>query len=290
MNESEYFQGVVDCCKLLYREKVGLDYINRPDKSIISEQIYTQIEKIELELENRVPRISPLYTALKIDKEAMESQSSYWEGVRDTTSLVRNFITYKKDDYNLNEYEDFLKQILVKSSQKLESETSPLVNKLDINFKSDLPDEPSFEVESDSNNEYSQELDYDNNEGSELISDDFSDEYESKVEVKSEELLDLEEKIEEDSEEMIELALEELNRDNTISDLRSGLLSQINNEISRIDTPVEDTLPKKEKTVPIVRISPRDPDKNSREDELYSSPLKDALKMLKSDEDDELDS
>jgi hypothetical protein len=290
MKESEYFQGVVDCCKLLFKEKVGLDDIDRPDKSIISEQIYTQLEKIELELENRVPRISPLYTALKIDKEAIESQSSYWEGVRDATSLVRNFIIYKNNDYSLYEYEDFLKQILVKSSQKLESETSPLANKLDINFKSELTDEPSFEVESNSNNEFSKELKYDKNEGLELFSDDFSDEFESKVEGESVELPDQEEKNVEDSEEMIELALEELNRDNTISDLRSGLLSQINNEISRIDAPIENTLPKKEKSVPIVRISPSDPNKNSREDELYSSPLKDALKMLKSDEDDELDS
>ncbi|MHA1990433.1 MAG: hypothetical protein ACW981_07935 [Candidatus Hodarchaeales archaeon] len=289
MNESEYFQGVVDCCKLLFKEKVGLSDTESLDKTIISEQIYTQLEKIEIELENRVPRISPLYTALKINKEAIESQSSYWEGVRDTTSLVRNFTTYKNNKYSLQEYEDFLHQILVKSSQKLESETSPLANKLDINFTNELPDETSFEVESKSNNDNSKELKYDRNEGLDLFSDDFSDD-ESKVEVNSTELLDQEEKIEEDSEEMIELALEELNRDNTISNLRSGLLSQINNEISRIDTPIEDTLSKKEKTVPIVRISPSDPDKSNREDELYSSPLKDALKMLKSDEDDELDS
>jgi hypothetical protein len=289
MNESEYFQGVVDCCKLLFKEKVGLSDTESLDKTIISEQIYTQLEKIEIELENRVPRISPLYTALKINKEAIESQSSYWEGVRDTTSLVRNFTTYKNNKYSLQEYEDFLNQILVKSSQKLESETSPLANKLDINFTNELPDETSFEVESKSNNDNSKELKYDRNEGLDLFSDDFSDD-ESKVEVNSTELLDQEEKIEEDSEEMIELALEELNRDNTISNLRSGLLSQINNEISRIDTPIEDTLSKKEKTVPIVRISPSDPDKSNREDELYSSPLKDALKMLKSDEDDELDS
>ena len=75
MKESEYYQGVVDCCKLLIQEQTNNQENFQPDINSTNEEIYLHLEKIELELENRVPRISPLYSALKIDKGQTTSQS-----------------------------------------------------------------------------------------------------------------------------------------------------------------------------------------------------------------------
>ena len=99
MNESEYYQGVVDCCKLLIQEYIKNRENIDQDLNSISHEILLRLEKIELELESRVPRFSPLYSALKLEKEASIDQSNYWEGVRDTTNLIRNFVSYRNNNY-----------------------------------------------------------------------------------------------------------------------------------------------------------------------------------------------
>lgn len=289
MNESEYYQGVVDCCKLLIQEHIKNRENIDQDLNLIRQEIYIRLEKIELELESRVPRFSPLYSALKLDKEASINQANYWEGIRDTTNLIRNYVSYRNNNYTFDEYEKFLEEILLKSSQKLEPKTSPLMEKLGIDFNKELPRKVESHQISKIENEV--ESNFDNSEGMELVNDQFSDEQPFSDD-RNQNFADnrLEEsKVEEDSDEMIELALEELNRENTISNLRTGLLSQINNEISKIDTPIEQTLHLNEKKeIPIVELSSNNVDEEKETKSLFSTSLKDALKMLKSDEDDDI--
>ncbi len=325
MAESDYFQAVIDACKLLSLKTIDFSESDIEKDNSLASSIYFQLEKIELELEKHVPRISPLYSALNIDKESMENQSTYWEGVQDTTNLIRNYLAYNKESFTKEDYELFLQKILVKSSQKLETKTSPLVDKLGLEFEEHhednqignqeqeliVPDVFTEEVNQKiiseeeirapiadwSEEELKEEKIQDEEEEISLEAESFSDEIieertipivESPPPVTTWEFeTPVEEKKAESSEEMVELALEELKRENKISNIRNGLLSQINSEITKLDSETEIKPKEEEKEIPIVQLSPKTEENEIfNENEAFSSSLKDALKMLRTDEDD----
>ncbi|OLS19884.1 MAG: hypothetical protein HeimC3_43230 [Candidatus Heimdallarchaeota archaeon LC_3] len=323
MAESEYFQAVIDTCKLLSLKTVNFSDSDNNNDSLTN-SIYFQLDKIEIELDKNVPRISPLYSALNIDKESIQSQSNYWEGVRDTTNLIRNYLSYNKKNFTREDYELFLQEILVKSSQKLEPRTSPLIDKLGLKIdiqhenihkssqKQELNEIDTFTKEINQKITSSEKLTspITNRDEQELFeekiqesdtkisfeADPFSEEINqektlpinesSKTVTTWEFETPVENKNLEKSEEMVELALEELKRENTISNIRNGLLSQINSEITKLDSETEIKPKEVEKQIPIVQLSPKIEEKDIlNENESFSSSLKDALKMLRSDED-----
>ena len=317
MAESEYFQAVIDACKLLSLKTINFPDSDNDDNSLTN-SIYFQLEKIEIELEKYVPRISPLYSALNIEKHSLKSQSDYWEGVRDTTNLIRNYITHNKENFTREDYELFLQKILVKSSQKLEPKTSPLIEKLGLEINNQQGNSQKFSHKqeqaerklftSEENQEVTSQADSNltlNNQVTEEQFDENLQEKKAEIYLEAESFSDdqkvsserpktavttwefetpVQENSLENSEEMVELALEELKRDNTISNLRNGLLSQINNEITKLDSETE-IKPIEEKQIPIVQLSPKNKENDLfKESETFSSSLKDALKMLRTDE------
>ncbi|MHA2364498.1 MAG: hypothetical protein ACXAC7_11110 [Candidatus Hodarchaeales archaeon] len=142
-DETAYYTSVIDTCRL-----IQMWSRNNP------EEIQDVLRAVEKQAESQLgPNTSRLIQSLGVNKSlGIEEQSvetsDYWSGVNDSLTLIRNFLNWKNQSQSTRPLNNFLEEIVLKSQGKLKPATSPLLNKLEIDFSSDFTDfDPSSKLE-----------------------------------------------------------------------------------------------------------------------------------------------
>lgn len=136
VKDKEYFEAVIDVCKLVLKWTTI-------EKASIQDIIQRGLEQIEIEIENKNSRHSPLYELLELNTDQSHEQSRYWIGVRDCTNLIRNYFSWRQGAVKNEEFSSFLQTVLYKATTKIQPSSSPLIETLGIDFAS-LPKRPIF--------------------------------------------------------------------------------------------------------------------------------------------------
>ena len=137
----DYYDGVMDCSRALFRRISDFDNAIEKKYPPLPEYVAKLVGTLDLEASRHVGRYSPLHEILELDFK--ESSAPYWEGVRDTCILVRNFIAFKNDMISKGEILAFFQEVLSRSSRKVQSIESPLIKRIGFEFAS-IGSEPNI--------------------------------------------------------------------------------------------------------------------------------------------------
>ena len=131
-NDIQYFHAVIDTANLIstWRKKYS------------QEDIKKLLINLEMNLESKYgPFTSKLSSQIGMDETlGLKSPDSYWKGVQDTLSLLKNFITWKQQTGSPRTVVNFLMEIVNKSNLRIEPEESPLITALGILFDHEFTD------------------------------------------------------------------------------------------------------------------------------------------------------
>ena len=124
-NDVQYFKAVIDTANLI---SVWLKSNPQDIMKILS--------SLEISLEAKYgPFTSKLSNQIGINETlGLKSPDSYWKGVQDTLSLIKNFLNWKQLTNSARSIDNFLVEIVNKSNIRLAPEESPLITALGILF------------------------------------------------------------------------------------------------------------------------------------------------------------
>lgn len=128
-NDIQYFQAVIDTANLI---STWLKNKNEDIRKILS--------ALQINLEAKYgPFTSKLSNQIGMNETlGLKSPDSYWRGVSDTLSLIKNFLNWKESINSPRSLENFLLEIVNKSNIRIEPDESPLVSALGILFESEF--------------------------------------------------------------------------------------------------------------------------------------------------------
>ena len=132
-NDIQYFRAVIDTAQL-----ISTWLKNNQDN------ITKILSSLEINLEAKYgPFTSKLSNQIGInDTLGLKSPDSYWKGVQDTLSLIKNFVNWKELTQSPRSIDNFLLEIVNKSNIRLEPEESPLITALGILFEKEFTFNP----------------------------------------------------------------------------------------------------------------------------------------------------
>ena len=130
-NDIQYFTAVIDTCNL-----ISSWLQNKPD------DIINILSTLEINLESKYgPFTSKLSKEIGLNETlGLKTPDSYWKGVQDTIALFKNFINWKKVSQSPRTIENLLLETLNKSNVKITPDESPLISALGISFETDFRD------------------------------------------------------------------------------------------------------------------------------------------------------
>ena len=130
-NDIQYFKAVIDTANLI---SVWLKSNDNDIKKILS--------SLEINLEAKYgPFTSKLSNQIGINETlGLKNPDSYWKGVQDTLSLIKNFLNWKQISQSPRTVDNFLLEIVNKSNIRLEPDESPLITALGILFEQEFAD------------------------------------------------------------------------------------------------------------------------------------------------------
>ncbi len=137
-NDIQYFKAVIDTANLI---SIWLKKGSGDIKKILS--------SLEINLESKYgPFTTELSNQIGVNETlGLKSPDSYWKGVQDTLSLLKNFINWKQISGSNRTVDNFLLEIINKSNIRIEPLESPLITALGILFDHEFSENTNNRVE-----------------------------------------------------------------------------------------------------------------------------------------------
>ena len=135
-NDAQYFSAVIDTCNLIS------SWLKNK-----TEDINKILSTLEINLESKYgPFTSKLSNQIGLNETlGLKTPDSYWKGVQDTIALFKNFSSWKKASQSPRTVENLLLETINKSTVKIAPDESPLISTLGISFETDFKDNPFVE-------------------------------------------------------------------------------------------------------------------------------------------------
>lgn len=146
-SDIQYFNAVIDTANLI---SIWLKNNKEDLKKILS--------TLEINLESKYgPFTSKLSNQIGMNETlGLKVPDSYWKGVQDTLSLIKNFLNWKESSQSPRPIENFLLEIVNKSNFRIQPDESPLISTLGLSFDHEFTDSSIQENKIDSvKNEFS---------------------------------------------------------------------------------------------------------------------------------------